>query len=105
MKRDGKLEKEKSNKKIYYIRWKYIVFIRSKDKIEIGIKLYKNYGLFYCVIYYKVKEVIEKVNKENFVVIYRFLIIYYLLFEIYYWLDIVVYCVLIVFYCVFIVYY
>lgn len=96
-------KKLKLGRKGYCIRWKYIFFKRSKDKIEIGMKFYKSYS--FLVKYYKVKEVIEKVNKKNFVVIYRLFIIYYLLLEIYYRFDIVVYCVFIVFYCVLIIYY
>lgn len=89
-KRDGKSEKEKSNKKIHHTRRKHIALTRSKDKTETGIKLHKNHGSPYRVTYHKAKEVTEKANKKNSVVIHRPPIIYHPPPEIYHRPDIVV---------------
>ena len=90
MKRNKKSGKKKSNKKIHHTRRKHIALTRSKDKTETGIKLHKNHGSPYHLTYHKAKEVTEKANKKNSVVIHRPPIIYHPPPEIYHRPDIVV---------------
>ena len=89
MKRD-KSRTEKRNKKTRHTRRKHIALTRSKDKTETGIKLHKNHDSPYHVTYHKAKEVTEKANKKNSVVIHRPPIIYHPPPEIYHRPDIVV---------------
>ncbi|PFX26305.1 hypothetical protein AWC38_SpisGene9031 [Stylophora pistillata] len=67
---------------------KHIPLTRSKDKTETGTKLHKSHGL--QVKYHEAKEVTEKANKKNSVVIHRPPIIYHPPPEIYHRPDIVV---------------
>ena len=91
-KMDRKSRTGKSSKKARHTRRKHIALTRSKDKTETGIKLHKNHDhpLKHNITYHKAKEVTEKANKKNSVVIHRPPIIYHPPPEIYHRPDIVV---------------
>ena len=80
--------KSKTEKTEHNTRRKHIALTRSKDKTETGTKLHKNHRS--PVKYHKAKEVTEKANKKNSVVIHRPPIIYHPPPEIYHRPDIVV---------------
>ena len=81
-------KKSKPGRKGHRIRRKHIPLTRSKDKTETGTKLHKSHR--FPVKYHKAKEVTEKANKKNSVVIHRPPIIYHPPPEIYHRPDIVV---------------
>ena len=78
--------KSKKVTKSHQARPKHKILTRSKDKTETGTKLHKNNN----IIYHKAKEVTEKANKKNSVVIHRPPIIYHPPPEVYHRPDIVV---------------